>query len=295
MEGAHPASAFYRLQFGAALGWWLLVRRATGKTLDQVAMSSVFTRPSWVPASWLSKMHRSGVRKIIFALPLAGLGAGALVARDKTPPMLLRLAVAGAVSLYHLLEHSTTQRHGEFPLLYNAWAMVLPDGRYASAASFGIGIHFVLSSGVSKLLIGGRQWLASTTMRTYLSIYCDSEANPPLSKRLNRMACARSWATTSLCPFLSPLSPCSPLLRTGVIIPRGRLRRQRIARRSPWRTSESQGARVDSAHAPALHAQARIHARARTHTHTHVCVCVCVCTWQASPTALSRWSARWCR
>ena len=88
-----------------------------------------------------SKMHRSGVRKIIFALPLAGLGAGALVARDKTPPMLLRLAVAGAVSLYHLLEHSTTQRHGEFPLLYNAWAMVLPDGRYASAASFGIKPH----------------------------------------------------------------------------------------------------------------------------------------------------------
>jgi hypothetical protein len=75
---------------------------------------------------------------------------------------LLRLAIAGAVSLYHLLENSTTNRHGDFPLLYNVWAMCLPDAGYASAASFGIGIHFVLSSGVSKLLIGGRRWLVFT-------------------------------------------------------------------------------------------------------------------------------------
>jgi len=83
----HPASTFYRLQFGAALGWWLLVRISTGKTLDEVAMSSVFTRPHWIPSSWLHTLHSPGMRKIIFVLPLSGLFAGALLARDRTPPL----------------------------------------------------------------------------------------------------------------------------------------------------------------------------------------------------------------
>ena len=74
----HPAASFYRLQMGTTLCWWLLVRKSTGKTVEEVARSEVFTRPAWLPVRLLRVLHAPRVRKGIFLLPLVGLGAGVL-------------------------------------------------------------------------------------------------------------------------------------------------------------------------------------------------------------------------
>ena len=70
-------------------------------------------------------------REIFIGLP-ASLLLGALLHEA----VAVRLLVALAVSLYQLTDSSITNRHGEFPMLYCAWAMVLP-GEWAHAAAFG--------------------------------------------------------------------------------------------------------------------------------------------------------------
>jgi hypothetical protein len=109
----------------------------------------------------------------------------------------LRFATALVTSVYHLIESSVTNRHGEFPLLYNAWAMLLPEA-WAQAASWGIAINFVLSSGIAKLKVGGLAWMKPHTMRSYLGIYHASRSSPPLSKSLNRFIAKRDWATGAI-------------------------------------------------------------------------------------------------
>ena len=109
----------------------------------------------------------------------------------------LRFLVAWMISLYHLVESSVTCRHGEYPLLYNAWAMCLPC-QYAHAVSWGIAIHFVFCTGMAKLRVGGvLPWMAPQTMKFYLTAYHDSRS--PLSRpfwpKWNRWACQRDWAT----------------------------------------------------------------------------------------------------
>jgi hypothetical protein len=197
----HPALSFYRAQFWTTIGWWLLVRIASGQNLYDVANSSVFTRPSWLGGSTMRRLHAPQNRKLIFCASVASLGAASFLGGHDEKSSLTwvaRLGVAFVVSFYHLLETSTTQRHGEYPLLYNVWAMCIPLPAFASAASLGIAIHFLLSAGIAKLLVGGRAWFSSATMQHYLSVYRDSRAAPPLSKKANQFICARPWAATCI-------------------------------------------------------------------------------------------------
>ena len=175
----HPARGFYILQFWTTVAWWLLVRRISGKHIFDVAQGSVFTCPSWIPSSALQRLH--GKRKLIFIAAVLALGVGALLGDNPHIGSPVRIGIALIFSLYHLLENSMTNRHGEFPVLYAVWSLCLPDPDYASALCYGSVVHFILSSGISKLLIGGPQWLEWTTMHHYLRIYCASSTAPPLS------------------------------------------------------------------------------------------------------------------
>ena len=216
----HVAARFYRLQFASCVLWWALLRRVTGRHLYELAslQGSVCTRPSWMATATLRRLH--AWRTWVFvAMPVAELAValyyaaefyGVLPGHDDVVvpvtaswlpggALSLRLVAAAVVSAYHLLETSVTQRHGEFPLLYNAWAMCVPDSSYASALSLGIAIHFVFSSGVAKVLVGGGvEWIKPGTMRTYLSLYGASKSAKPLIPALNKWVARRDWATTSI-------------------------------------------------------------------------------------------------
>ena len=96
----HPAASFYRLQMGTTLCWWLLVRKSTGRTVEEVARSEVITRPAWLPVRLLRVLHAPRVRKGIFLLPLAGLGAGVLSSiGGSAPPLLLRAELASGTTV----------------------------------------------------------------------------------------------------------------------------------------------------------------------------------------------------
>ena len=119
---------FYALQLLALGLWWVLLKLKTGKHLHDLCNSSVVTRPSWLPAAWLLQLV-SCKRSVFLFLPAAL--ALACLAADHVAA---RVVAALAVSAYHLVETSFTSRHGEYPVLYMAWAMVLPE-RCARAAA----------------------------------------------------------------------------------------------------------------------------------------------------------------
>ena len=120
------ANSFYLWQFVCSLLWWIFVYGSKKIPLYKICSGSVCTRPSWLPKSILLWLHEFKAEIFLSTLPtllLAGLTS-------------IRLPSVISVTLYHLLETSVTGRHGEYPLLYNIWAFLLPEP-YASAISFG--------------------------------------------------------------------------------------------------------------------------------------------------------------
>jgi hypothetical protein len=188
-----PQRQFYRWQFVCTALFWLQFRRRTGKHLWEIANGAVCTRPSWLPTAPLLALHR--LRVPVFVLMPLMMAMSSLGSLSGSRP--LRLLTALVTSAYHLIESSVTNRHGEFPMLYNSWAMLLPDP-YAQAASLGVAVNFVLSSGIAKLQVGGLGWMRPRTMRAYLDIYAASRSAPPLSPTLNRFLARRDWATGAI-------------------------------------------------------------------------------------------------
>lgn len=186
-----PRARFYQWQFVCCLIHFLIMRLKTGYHLHQTSGGSVCTRPWWLPARALLSLH--SLRATVFMSLPGVLGLAAV----KSERFVVRMMAAVVTSVYHLLESSVTNRHGEYPLLYNTWAMLLPDA-YAEAVSLGVAINFVLSTGIAKLQVGGRSWMQPHTMRTYLDIYRNSRSVPPLSKSFNRWLAQRAWATRSI-------------------------------------------------------------------------------------------------
>ena len=133
VEEQHPAAAYYRWQLFSTLGWWLLVFIASGKPLHEVVYGSVATRPSWLGANAMHRLHSSTTRKYIFLAPLVALAAGGL-SHYVQSSFLARAGIAIVVSLYHLLETSTTCRHGE--VILERWRALLVSHRTSNLHSF---------------------------------------------------------------------------------------------------------------------------------------------------------------
>ena len=190
---------FYVASAAAFLLWWAIVRRLTKRHLYQVSVGSVQTRPRWISASALLALLQYR-RPVFLAVPIALLAAAAL-GQDSVA---MRVVAALIYSLYHLMETSVTCRHGEYPVLSTLWALALPDAAnsrgYAKAAALGVVIHFILSSGVAKVWVGGgaREWTRPATMRTYLNTYRPSKTAGPISPIASAWVSARPWALTTI-------------------------------------------------------------------------------------------------
>ena len=130
--------------------------------------SVVVTRPSWLPASAVITLQvPTCYLTLCHGTPLV-LGAAA-VAADST---LLRLLVAVVVSLYSLSESSATHSHRDYPGLYICWAAVFLPDHLVQGVALGTCIHFIGSSGMAKVLVGGTSgWTDATTLKTILIEY----------------------------------------------------------------------------------------------------------------------------
>ena len=179
--------SFCAFELVALLTWWLLFRLTTGRHAISLAASSVYVRPRWLPIGTMQALHAH--RLTIFALAPTALAISALAPSS----YIVRCMLTIAISIYHLVESSASGRHGEYPLLYITWAWLLLPDEWAHAACFGVMVHFVFSSGVAKLIVGGTKWMGPHTMKAYLDLYLPSKSNPPLSRRLNAEIADREW------------------------------------------------------------------------------------------------------
>ena len=187
-----PYASFYRHTLAAFLLWHLIVRLLTRRHLWSLPLAgAVLTRPSWLPLDVFLEFCKLSSRVLLLTL------YSALLFGSLDQGLEARAAVAIFVTLYHLYESAATSRHGEYPLLYISWAMLLPP-ELAHGAAWGAAIHFVLQSGAAKLRVGGAAWLEPRTMAAYLNAYRDSRDAAPLSRAASAWIASRAWATSAI-------------------------------------------------------------------------------------------------
>jgi len=207
------AATFYTWQCVACLTWWLLVFLGTKRPIWAHARGSVFTRPPYLPKALLHALRRHSF--LVFVLAPTSMAFAAANAHV----FLARLCAALCFSIYHLLETSASNRHGEYPLLACMWLLLLPPP-LAHPLCMGAVLNFVVSAAAAKLLTPSArgEWLRPDTMRVYLEAYRCSRTMPPLLPHLTDLLLARPWALSCiaaatlllelllvpLIPFLAP-------------------------------------------------------------------------------------------
>jgi hypothetical protein len=236
MTSMASSSDFYFQCMAFTAIWWILVSGVTRRPLYHVLEGSVVTVPAWMPERALllvQRWHGGALRPLFFYAQSASL-ALAFSSRGNNAVAFLSAIL---YSLYHLVESSETNRHGEYPVLYSLWAMCLvavfrPEASasnagaaaaattrtiayfeneaYRQACVWGVAIHFAFSAGHSKLAVSGwTSWLDPGTVRAYLT--CHRRARDVMDRPAwmagNRLV-ARSKVLSTLVAFCVLASEC---------------------------------------------------------------------------------------
>lgn len=105
-----------------------------------------------------------------FNIPVYGANTVPLIIGTQIGDHSLTLRLPVFVRL--LRRSATTHSHRDYPCLYVSWALVLLPPIYAQGFALGVCVHFIGSSGLSKLWIGGAMsWSSPSTMRKVLTHY----------------------------------------------------------------------------------------------------------------------------
>ena len=75
------------------------------------------------------------------------------------------------MALYSLAETSVTHSHRDYANLYTVTALCVFPDRYTKGVVLGICVHFISSSGWSKVLVGGAEWGLPHTLDSVLKKY----------------------------------------------------------------------------------------------------------------------------
>ena len=202
---------FYGLYSFWYLLWFYLLKKTTRLSPSALCSSSALSCPPFLSSSTLLSLH-SHKPFIFSSLPhlffLASLFSFLEWWTEDNPfihllaPFIRFLASLFFV-LYHLIETSVTNRHGEYPLLYSSIFFGLPlpstlPNPFSPSSPFstsllplsllyGFTIQFIFLTGVGKVKVGGKDWFFSSTLSSYLSMYSRSTTNPPLSPSLSHI------------------------------------------------------------------------------------------------------------
>lgn len=145
------AGAFYALTASVMVGTWLALSLGMGRDFhSRTRHCAVAVRPRWVPLRLCAAAagNRAVVLSVLHGTP-AVLAAVAAVAADTAAG---RLLAAAALSAHCWLDSCLTDSHRDYANMYVAWALAVPwSDAYAAGAALGVCVHFIASSGVSKV------------------------------------------------------------------------------------------------------------------------------------------------
>lgn len=190
-------SFFYAVQAASLLTLWVIVAACgCGDFYRHAFNCTVALRPSWLPHRFMLTLVRNRRWYLAVCYSLVPLMAWAACQPTRREP---RVLVAFAVSWYHLAESSVTFSHRDYLMLYNAWGVALLPATIAEGFALGLCVHFIASSGLSKIFIGGSDWVRPGTMRSILQSYGGKSLKEggPFSQRLNRLVCSSDTLATA--------------------------------------------------------------------------------------------------
>jgi L-histidine N-alpha-methyltransferase len=122
-------------------------------------------RPAWLPIVAIAvakRMQRMMLTIVLLFVILLGTSDN-LVASAR-----LRAAFAISITILDLDCYSSLRWHHTFIMLYCAWAMVLPEGPNRRGVLLVVVLHNFVSSGLSKIWVGGAAWFHPETLMMYL-------------------------------------------------------------------------------------------------------------------------------
>lgn len=187
VELPSPASFFYGAQSASLFCLWLVLLAVLRRDFFRDALKfNVALRPSWLPARFLMMLHYKYIYLTACYSMVLLMAVTAALPGWRT----LRFLTAVVTSIYHLVESSVTLSHRDYLMLYNVWGLALLRDEYAEGLALGFCVHFIASSGLAKLLIGGTSWLHPRTMHSILTSYGERgfAEGGPFSPKLNRFA-----------------------------------------------------------------------------------------------------------
>lgn len=183
-----PRSVYYLIQALVYLAVYTAVLVGSGISMWRLAstLSNCALRPTILP---------KGV--FLFVLNHLAYPAGcclipAFLLAAKFPEYLvIRFFTASIATIFHLGDSCRTGAHNGYLMLWNVWSFCLLDLETSLGLAFGVAVWFILSSGLSKIWIGGaRPWMHPDTMQSILKsfVYKTPKAAGPLVNPLCRIS-----------------------------------------------------------------------------------------------------------
>lgn len=183
---ADPRSVYYVLQALSYLAVYSAVLVGSGVSLWRLGstLSNCALRPTFVPhRPFFLVLRRLGYPSGCLLIP------SLLFAAAYPECFGARLSAAVCATAFHLSDCSRTGAHNGYLMLWNVWTFCILSVRLSLGLAFGAAIWFILSSGLSKLWIGGFGWCYPDTMRSILAsfVYKTPKAGGPVLNCLSRM------------------------------------------------------------------------------------------------------------
>ncbi|CAJ1327067.1 unnamed protein product [Effrenium voratum] len=184
---------------------WLAVFAGSGVDFFRLSekLANTALKPSWMPRNVFLRLVSNQVY-----LPAAYLVIPLLVwtglCELTAPVFALRLSCALCVTAFQLGDSCRTTSHRDYLMLYICWILVIPSDTLPQAVAYGLSVLYILSSGVSKAVIGGSQWAAAGTMSAILTTF--ARKTPKQGGPILLLANRKVRQSPAACAFLASLT-----------------------------------------------------------------------------------------
>eukprot|EP00747_Dinoflagellata_sp_TGD_P179209 gnl/TRDRNA2_/TRDRNA2_29640_c0_seq1.p1 gnl/TRDRNA2_/TRDRNA2_29640_c0~~gnl/TRDRNA2_/TRDRNA2_29640_c0_seq1.p1 ORF type:complete len:581 (+),score=51.23 gnl/TRDRNA2_/TRDRNA2_29640_c0_seq1:43-1785(+) len=189
MMKADPRSVYYLAQALSYFAVYSAVFIGSGVSLWRLGstLSNCALRPTIVPVNYfLLLLNSFGYLSGCLLIPCLVLAA------EFPDYFAARLVAAVCATAFHLSDCSRTGAHNGYLMIWNVWTFCFLPLPLSLGLAFGAAVWFILSSGFSKLWIGGMAWCCPDTMKSILSsfVYKTPKAGGPVLNILCRAAIA---------------------------------------------------------------------------------------------------------